>query len=557
MNNNLPKAPKMIDREGKIGNKILGIHVGGHDSSVAVIEAGEVKEVIEFERVFREKRYRIFPDSSRLDKALAWVFETYGLKTDFDAVAMHIGHFRDNYLELTISKLQKYLPNAQYLRLNHHLCHAAASYFTSQYTDACILSYDGSGNDGSTVTFQAHGNSIQYEKVWPVRMGTSYRALGQIIGGIHEQDNHTAGKTMGLTAYGKVIDSWKKPIKNFIRTYYPIRDQIASWEPSVADGVFVLDEFGPIIGYNTFGGPENLRGQDFATTFQECWTEIVLEIIKNTVIQTGKTNVCIVGGSALNAITNYYVLKMPEVESAHFIPNPNDAGLAMGAALYYYYAYQGVEWNGLKDRYLNPYLGLPISDKHELDKLATSRKASRIIDPVSEIAQLLSDGKFIGVINGRSEIGPRALGNRSIICDPRNPSARDLLNSKVKFREWYRPFAPIVREEDLTTYFDISTPTPFMSVIAYVKPEWRSKLPGITHVDGSARLQTITREQNEFVWLLLEQYKKMTGVGVLLNTSLNGKGEPIIGSLSDALKLLDSTALDAIFSGCWLFTRGE
>lgn len=548
-------TPKFASTQ-KPFNVVLGIHIGGHDSSVCLVIEGEIIEVVEFERVFRKKRYRIFPDNIRFDEMLDWLFNKYKITKEIDLVAMHIGHFRDELLPLTIRKIKQYLPKAHYVKLNHHLCHASSSYFTSPYNKACILSYDGKGNDGSTITFIAEGNKLTYYKKWPFRMGTSFRALGSIIGDIHTYDNHTAGKTMGLTAYGKIIDAWKEPIRKFIKTYRPKRDQVASWEATIANGVFYLDGFGPVIGQNTFGGPSSVNAQNFAHTFQKVWTEITIEIVRETVRETGCKNFCVVGGAALNAVTNYHISKMKELENVHFIPNPNDSGLATGAALYGYYSYQSNEWNGRK-KYLSPYLGVSILDYDNIDNLAKIRNSKYISDPPKILAELISKGNIIGVIEGRSEIGPRALGNRSILCDPRNSQMKEILNQKIKGREWYRPFAPVVQEEDQAKYFDVNKPVPYMSLIGFVKEEWQLQIPSVTHVDGSARLQTVNRDQNIFLWELLEQFKRITGIGVLLNTSFNGKGEAIISKLSEALKLLDDTDLDYVYSNGWLFSKNN
>ena len=543
-----PKSPR---------KKILGIHIGGHDSSFAVINEGRVEEIIEFERVFGEKKYRVFPESIRFDKVLKWAFEEYGLSRDFDAVALHIGYFRDGLLEIAIEKIKKYLPNAHYLKLNHHLCHASSVYFTSNFNESVILSYDGYGNDGSTITFTAKGNKIDYIKDWKFRLGTAYRALGSIIGGISSPDNHTAGKTMGLTAYGKVIQKWKTPIKTFIKTYIPIRDQVADWEPSVADGVFYLPGFGAIIGENTFKGPTDKLAQDFATTFQKCWTEITLDIVKETIRDTGISNFCIAGGASLNATTNYYITKLKEVKNTHFIPNPNDCGLAMGAALYYYYSYQNIEWKGYPDKFFSPYKGLPILDADKFNFFIKKYKGIKLENPTKDLAEYISKGKIVGVLQGLSEIGPRALGNRSFLCDPRQADMKDTLNQKVKGREWYRPFAPVVRECDQKEYFDVSIPVPYMSIIGFVKSLWKDKIPAVTHVDGSARLQTISKEQNEFLWDLLGEFKKITNIGVLLNTSFNGRGKPILDTYKEAFLLLETTELDAVYSNGWLFKKNK
>jgi carbamoyltransferase len=543
--------------------RILGVHVNGHDTSVSIVENGKLIEIIELERVFREKHYRVNVLHPRYSKMLDWLFNEYKLDANFDAVAIHIHHYgsepREHYSEvqkITVQYLKKFIPDAHYLQLSHHLCHASSSYFCSPFDKACILSFDGHGDDGSTIGFYAEGNRISYVKGWSYSMGRAYSALSNIIGGIQSEDGNSAGKVMGLTGYGKVIKNWIEPVKQFIYSYQGVRSEFSPqfWEASVADGVFDLPGYGVVAGKNTFGGPDLEISQNFATTFQHCWTDIVKEMIFELIRETGCKNVCLVGGCALNAAANYEILNMPEVEDLHLIPHPNDEGLSAGAALYAYYAYQNIDWKGSKERYFSPYIGLPVLDINDLPLHVEQRRARKLNDCFSELSALLANGMKIGVIQGNSEIGPRALGNRSIICDPRDPDMKDKLNRDVKGREWYRPFAPFVKLENQSRYFNIDVPVPYMSVIGYVLPEFKNIIPSVIHADGTARVQTVSQELNPFLWGLLNSFEELTGVGVLLNTSLNGKGEPIISRLSEALKILDTTELDAIYCDDYLFT---
>ena len=192
-------------------------------------------------------------------------------------------------------------------------------------------------------------------------------------------------------------------------------------------------------------------------------------------------------------------------------------------------------------------------DVDRLPDYCESRGAQRLENPETTLAEMLAAGKIVGVLQGRSELGPRALGNRSILCDPRDGEMKRRLNETVKRREWFRPFAPVVREGEQGIYFDVDRPVPYMSILGYTRPEWRSSLAAITHVDGSARLQTVNREQNPLLWRLLGEMKRVTGIGVLLNTSFNSKGEPMINEISDALRTLDQSGIDAVYCEGWLF----
>lgn len=558
------KSPVLPEEAGIVPfKKVLGMHLNGHDASVAVVNDGELVEVIEFERVFREKHCRLNVLHPRFKKYVKWLFEDYKIGYDFDAVALHLHNFGSEPREYhekvrkhAVEVVAEYLPHAHYLQLSHHLCHASSSYFTSPFEDAIILSMDGHGDDGSTIGFHGTGEKLSYIKGFPFSLGRAYSALSNIIGGIHSADGNSAGKVMGLTAYGNVKSEWKQPIHDFITSYTGLRSEFSPlyWEPGVADGVFYLPGFGVITGKEMFNGPEDPNAQDFAATFQEVWSQIVQNIISDLVHLTGTKNVCLVGGCALNATTNYDVMNMTEVEDIHLIPHPSDAGISSGAALYAAYAYCRRPWKGASNRFFSPYLGVPILDLDKLEILTVERTAERPQHPTARLAELIASGSKIGVMQGRSEVGPRALGNRSLLCDPRNPAMKDIINQQIKGREWYRPFAPVVREGEQDRFFVMSQPAPYMSFIANVRSEWVHSVPSIVHADGTARVQTISKEQNSFLWQLIGDFEEITGLPMLLNTSFNGRGEPIYTRIEEALRLLDATDLDGVYVEGSLFT---
>lgn len=560
-------APR-IDESTKTGTfkRILGVHVNGHDASVSVVENGQLVELIEFERVMREKHCRINVLHPRFESLISWLFDDYQLDPKFDAVAVHLHSFGSEPREYealvqdkVVEVLSSYIPGAHFLQLNHHLCHAASSYFSSPFNESVILSVDGHGNEGSTIGFVAKGNEIKYIKGWPFSLGRAYSALGNIIGGIESKDGNSAGKVMGLTSYGKTVPEWKEAIRSFITSYTGIRSEFSPlfWEAPIADGVFKLPGFGTIHGKSAFEGPDDPLAQNFAATFQEVWSEVVQDMISEIIAQTGISNVCIVGGCALNATTNYDVLRMPEVTNVHLIPHPNDEGISAGAALYTYYGYQGQAWHGQENPYMSPYLGVPILDIEDMDKYVGTHNGELLEEPTDKLAALLLEGNTIALMQGRSEIGPRALGNRSILADPRVADMKDRINDTIKHREWYRPFAPVVREGQQDKYFHMPTSAPYMSYIALVRPEWEKKLPAIVHADGTARVQTVTQAQNPFLWDLLGKFEALTGVGVLLNTSLNGRGEPIYSRVSEGLNLLATSELDYLYVDGYIFNKHD
>ncbi len=569
--------------------KILGISLG-HDSNFALIEDGRITHVMEAERYFRQKRYKLsaehleagkFPstyqytDIEDLRLFLNLVKKEWGEK--FDAVAVQNQGRKQEFENLQIILKEIGITYENIHHIDHHLSHAALSYFTSPFSQALVLSYDGIGNDGKTVFFQAKNNKLEYKANINIAFGQSYNNLGYILGIKPEIEGTTSGKTMGLTSYGTVRRDWLPYAKKYVLEYqklptakldglqqgglghrindvglrdipelkkyltqrtYPFIATSLNEKVKIALGFIHQDELRLL-------GPKDKDSQDLAATVQEAWTAEVMRLIKEQ--QGSNKNLCIVGGCALNGTTNYVIDKSDLFENTHFIPNPSDCGLAGGAALYVYYTLLNNNFTGSQE-YYSPYLGSLPYDQDKLEELK-SRYPHKEISPEELpkiLAKLVSDNLIIGFISGRYEVGPRALGNRSILCNPLNPNMRDILNDKVKHREWYRPFAPMVTEEDAQKYFTNPRPVPYMSVICDTREEYRDKLPSITHVDGSARIQTVSQEQNPFIYQSLKEFEKLTGMPIFLNTSFNPAGEPILNFCEVGLEMLDKTDLDLV-----------
>lgn len=567
--------------------KILGISLG-HDSNFALVENGELKAMMEAERYFRQKRYKLssehleagkFPstyqytDIEDLKLFLREVKQAWGNKFDVIAV-QNQGRMQDYENLLQILHQEDFIFSEAY-NVNHHLSHAALSYFTSPFKDSLILSYDGIGNDGKTVFFQGRGNSLEYRANIPIAFGQSYNNVGYIIGIKPEIEGTTSGKLMGLTSYGKVRSEWLPYVREYIRHYeklphLPIEGLNTYGKAAQINSRFLEDIpelklylvpkahlptdwksrikllLGLISQYELWlPGPKESISQDLAATVQEAWTSEVIELLKQH--QGGNKNLCVVGGCALNGTTNYVIEKSGLFEKTHFIPNPSDCGLSGGAALYAHYVLGKHEFAG-SSQYFSPYLGSLPYDLSKLAELKEKYPHKEIApDRMPEVvAKLISQNLILGYISGGYEIGPRALGHRSILCNPLNPNMRDILNDKVKHREWFRPFAPIVTEEDSQKYFTNTAPVPYMSVICDTRPEYRAKLPSITHVDGSARIQTVNPAQNPFIHATLKEFEKLSGMPIILNTSYNPAGEPILNFCEVGLKMLDDTDMDLV-----------
>ncbi len=576
--------------------KILGISTG-HDSNFALVENSRLVAVMEAERYFRQKRYKLssehleegkFPstyqytDIKDLELFLDQVKKEWG--SEFDAVAVQNQGRKDAYENLLRVLREKGFSFKESHHVNHHLSHAALSYFTSPFSEALILSYDGIGNDGKTVFFHGQGNNLEYAANIPIAFGQSYNNMGYIVGVKPEIEGTTSGKVMGLTSYGEVRERWIPYVRRYILEYeklpflkieglntYGKANQINSIhlndipelskylvkKTHVATGwknrlkLFL----GRISNYELrLPGPKDRDSQDLAATVQQVWTEEVLRLLKEN--RNGQKNLCVVGGCALNGTTNYQIEKSGLFEQVHFIPNPSDCGLAGGAALYVHYSMHKNQFDGAK-HYFSPYLGSPAYDLNDLEtfKQKYPHKELSPENMPAVLAKLIFRDLIVGYIEGGYEIGPRALGHRSILCNPLNPNMRDILNDKVKHREWFRPFAPIVAEEDSQKYFTNTAPVPYMSVICYTRPEYRGKLPSITHVDGSARIQTVNPDQNPLIHATLKEFEKLSGMPIILNTSYNPAGEPILNFCSVGLAMLDDTDMDLVIIGNTVFSN--
>ncbi len=567
--------------------KILGISLG-HDSNFALIEDGKIVAAMEAERFFRQKRYKLsaehleagkFPstyqntDIEDLKMFLDVIKSEWG--SAFDAVAVQNQGRVQEYENLLIVLKEKGITFNESHQINHHLSHAALSYFTSPFKKALILSYDGIGNDGKTVFFEARDNKLTYKKNVPIAFGQSYNNAGYICGIKPEIEGTTSGKLMGLTSYGTVQESWLPYVRKYIRDYkkapnIPI-EGLNTYGKAVQINSIHLDQIPELKKYlierkyaytgwknrlKIFLGQESnyeLRlpgakdkdAQNLAATVQHAWTEEVLKLIKEE--QGGHENLCIVGGCALNGTTNYEIERSAMFKTCHFVPNPSDCGLSSGAALYAYYSVYNHEFNGSQE-FFSPYLGSAPFDMDRMEEMKQKYPHKEVLrdDMPKVLAKLVARDLIVGYIAGKYEVGPRALGNRSIICNPLNPNMREILNDKVKHREWYRPFAPMVCEEDAPTYFTNTAPVPYMSVICDTRPEYREKLPSITHVDGSARIQTINPNQNPLIYKALKEFEKLKGMPIFLNTSYNPAGEPILNFISVGMEMLDTTDMDLV-----------
>jgi carbamoyltransferase len=520
---------------------------GSHNGGYAVEQDGKILLVLEVERFVNVKNCGMAQYLAPKTEDILY-FAEYIPK--FIMNKLNITEFETCYhinCDVNIfdkHELQLYVPAKKYIQAKHHQAHAAGCFYQSPFEDALIFSFDGGGNDGMFNIYLGNrkkGPQLLASLINPsykhphlgYDLGFPYMILAHYLEDI-KQDTLGggnlvyAGKLMGLCSYGVRNINWL----HFFKGFYKSGVNGLNYREAMA-------YLGKNIGVE-FDENKRISGQlayDLAATSQWAFEETFLESAMPYIKKYPDLPICITGGCGLNIILNTRLVN--EFNKTVFVgPNPNDSGIAAGMLLNIIKPKEPIDLT---------YTGLPMLGMDTLTHYVqagwtfTSKKAT-----ISEIAKDLSNGDIVGVARGRAEHGPRALGNRSILCNPSIPDMKDVLNEKVKHREWYRPFAPVVRLEDVDKYFEWNQESRWMSFCPLVREEWREKLIAITHVDNTARVQTVTREQNEWLYDLLTEYEAITGVGVLLNTSFNVNGKPILSTVSDAFEIFEGSQMDCL-----------
>ncbi len=555
--------------------KILGINFSC-DSAAALVEDGVVVAASQEERFSRIKHDPRFPDRA-IDYCLSVAggglesvdsvafFWNPGIHAQaptrrFAAFPRHQLEFLHNVPTHLLSRLPGVDVTGmdQVIRLSsganltihymtHHMCHAAAAFYTSPFEEAAILTVDGYGERQATGIFHGCGTDITpvLSVDFPHSIGAFYAAITQYLG---FRANSGEGKVMGLASYGKhseAAGAIKKMVKltaegfELDLSYFEFfHDRPARYAQKL------VDLLGPCREPET---PLDQRHMDIAWGLQAVTEEALLHLARLAREKTGAKALCLAGGVGLNCVANGRIMMEPEFSEHFFYPAAGDAGTSVGAALL---AYHGIHHKERSRAVATEYLGPEYSREqviHALDKAGASYR--ELAEPEVTAARMVADGLIIGWFQGKSEFGPRALGNRSILADPGRADMKDLLNSKVKFREPFRPYAPSVIQEECGNYFSSSVPSPYMLRAYQTLEDKRDALCAVTHVDGSARVQTVSEEQNPRYHRLIVELGKITGVPVVLNTSFNIRSEPIVNSVEDALKCLFTTGLDALVVG--------
>ena len=511
----------------------------GHDASVSFWNAETNKYyTIEIERLVRKRYFRLHVDNSPeyqkdiLEQCRDIAEESWGIKNDYEAVLI----CSDGYIE--VDPRQIFNTNTVQTVAMHHNTHAAAAFYMSPFSQALIVSYDGGGDDGHFNIFAGSKEGIQLLEKIPSDFGGGYLLAGSMIKEVAESSRSQlalAGKMMGLCAYGSVIENHVEPFKDFFfdrnysrlaeRTKLPLKNLDNPWDNPLENWKF-----------------EGKGGYDIATTAQAAFEYALFGVLDR---YDPNVPIVLTGGCGLNVLVNEKIKCLYD-RPVYVPPNPHDGGLSLGHLFLY----------KKPDHQVNiTYSGLPLLDRDKLQSYVDeygARKVNKI-----EIAQLIKGGKILGLVYGDSEVGPHALGNRSIVCDPNIADMKDILNSKVKFREWYRPFAPFCKKEEAHKYFESRNfdNLEYMSYAPLVKKEYREKLPSITHADNTARLQTVTEKSHPIFYEILTHFGELSETNVLLNTSFNIRGYPILSTIEDALYALNNTDMDYVVIEDYLFSK--
>jgi carbamoyltransferase len=548
----------------KLNSKILSIN-GCHDASVTFVDKNGELRIFEYER-FCKKRFGIFKKEADhtpigTNDDLRNGFIDY-IKTQLLEEPELILHSEMDYDDIEFLKTK--FPNAGYAIMGHHMSHCAGAYFQSGFENALVFSLDGGGRDyisANFLDFRSYSfyifidgrdqflfssNDENSVKLNPGIYGVFGHFCSEISKNNSDVDNSDkfslsyAGKIMGLSAYGKVREEWVEPIKKFYH-----HTPTEHWNYADAYLRELSDEMGVELAKDCFSGQDSY---DLAATNQYVFEELCFNLIK-PIIDEYNLNVVFSGGCALNVLFNQKLVEYLDEKGLELYvpPYPSDCGLSFGH--YTFYTKHRVD--------PSPYCGIGILDRDKVTDYYTDyfSRGKVKYSTVESIVDLITEGKIGGIIQGYSEVGPRALGNRSIICDPSFPDMKDIINKKVKFREWFRPFAPVCPEELRDEYFDKAYPSEYMSFAPSVKEEYREILSSITHIDGTARLQTVNEMQHSLFYAILKELEQRGKPSVILNTSFNIKGKPILTSVEDAFYVLENTELDFIVIENLLFYK--
>ena len=579
---------------------ILGINAYHGDSSASLIQNGQLIAAVEEERFTRIKHWAGFPSES-----IRYCLQVGGINaTQLDHVAVSynpkanlnrkllftlqqrpslsslIDRFGKQSKSLGIRDSLAIACNisseeirAEIHTLEHHSTHFASTFFVSPFEESAILSIDGMGDFVSTLLGAGRGNQLQYfdRTHFPHSLGYLYNAITLYLGFPNYGDEY---KVMGLAPYGE-----PEYLEEFRQIVYPKGDSLElnldyfdhhkkgismNW----TDGIPKVLPFHSEKLEKLFGTPRHPQDeltekhQNIATSLQAVTEEIIFHILNRLWELTKSDNLCLAGGVAMNSVANGKITQKTPFKEIYVPSGAADNGTCFGAAFYV--------WNQILKQPRNFVLehgnwGSEFTDAECLEAINRYNLKSHYLPldqpddrqaMLNKVVDAMVDGKVVGWFQGRMEFGARALGNRSLIADPRRADMRDIINLKIKFREKFRPFAPSILEENIGEYFEIDAPAPFMEKVFKIKPDKRSQIPAVTHVDGTGRLQSVSHKTNPLYWDLINTFAQRTGVPIILNTSLN-ENEPVVRTPDQAIACFLRTSMDIIVLGSHYVERPE
>lgn len=563
---------------------ILGLNAYHGDSSAAIIKDGKLLAAIEEERIRRIKHWAGFPS-----EAIKWCLSYTGTNIrDVDYIAVSRDPFArfhkkimrilskrpnisfikgrlNNYGKIkgikedlaVILKINKKDIKAKVTNIEHHRAHIASSFFVSPFKEAAVVSIDGFGDFVSVMVGVGKENKIDILNIveFPHSLGVFYSALTQFLSFWNYGDEY---KVMGLSAFGepKYLDEMRKIVRLKenglfeLDTSYFLHDSKGvemTWlneKPTI--GKLFSDKLEDLLGKSRGEGEElNQKYRDIATSVQSMYEEAFYHILNELYKKIGLRNIALAGGCIQNSRANGSIYDKTPFENIYVPPAAHDAGGAIGAAFYL--------WHQILNKPRNfemasPFLGPTFNNseiKAVLKKSNIKYKEMNEEQLIERVTKDLAEGKIVGWFQGRSEWGPRALGNRSILADPRREEIKDILNARIKKREWFRPFAPVILKEKIKEWFERSEGVPFMEKVYNIKKEKRELIPAVCHMDGTGRLQTISHEMNPKYYNLIKEFDRLTGVPILLNTSFN-ENEPIVNIPEEAIDCFLRTKMNVL-----------
>lgn len=562
---------------------VLGISCYYHDAGAALVRDGELVAAAEEERFNRQKHYSEFPEQAiryclkeagvtiadvdyigfyekplvKFNRILETVLAVWPWAYTAWISSMPVWFTTKLHIAKTIQN--KLGTDKDVLFCQHHLAHAASAFLVSPFEEAAVITADGVGEWTTTGWGVGRGTDLRFEKEirFPHSVGLLFSAITAYLG---FRVNDAEWKVMGLAPYGRptyvdkfrqVVDvkddgSFRLNMKYFSYHYSTRRTFSRRWE-------------------DLFGRPAR-RGEaeldafyrDVAHSGQKTIEEIMVRMAGHAHRETGLSNLCIAGGVGLNCVANWRVLQEAGFSEIFIQPAAGDSGGALGTA---FYIYNSALKNPRTYRMSHALLGPAFTDKEIRAMLHGNEAVYEETDSEEELvtrtAEMIAGGKVVGWFQGRMEFGPRALGARSLLADPRNPGMKDLINAKVKFREAFRPFAPAVLKECAHEYFEMppGMDAPFMLLVPNVRKDKRSVIPAVTHQDGTGRVQTVTEDTNPLYYRVIRRFAELTGVPVVINTSFNVRGEPIVCTPQDAYNTFVNTGIDTLVIGKYIVTE--